>query len=129
MSRRKRRSDNLAPALFPFLAVLLCTIGALVLLLAITVTNSHASAKREAEVAFLAAKDQRNLAQAFTEELENQREEFKKKICCIVALGPFLRLQYISLASLKKRERENPLVIQREPIESLYSRGIYVHHS
>lgn len=80
MSRRKRRSDNLAPALFPFLAVLLCTIGALVLLLAITVTNSHASAKREAEVAFLAAKDQRNLAQAFSEELENQREEFKKKI-------------------------------------------------
>ncbi|MCE3015244.1 MAG: hypothetical protein LW870_05200 [Pirellula sp.] len=80
MSRRKRRSDNLAPALFPFLAVLLCTIGALVLLLAITVTNSHASAKREAEVALLAAKDQRNLAQAFSEELENQREELKKKI-------------------------------------------------
>jgi hypothetical protein len=80
MSRRKRRSDNLAPALFPFLAVLLCTIGALVLLLAITVTNSHASAKREAEVAFLAAKDQRNLAQAFSDELENQREELKKKI-------------------------------------------------
>lgn len=80
MSRRKRRSDNLAPALFPFLAVLLCTIGALVLLLAITVTNSHASAKREAEVALLAAKDQRNLAQAFSDELENQREELKKKI-------------------------------------------------
>jgi len=80
MSRRKRRSDDLAPALFPFLAVILCTIGALVLLLAITVTNSHASAKREAEVALLAAKDQRNLAQAFSDELENQREELKKKI-------------------------------------------------
>ena len=80
MSRRKRRSDTMAPALFPFLAVLLCTIGALIMVLAITVTSSHASAKKEAELALLEAKDQSNLIQAQSNELAFRREEMKKDI-------------------------------------------------
>lgn len=80
MSRRKRRSDTMAPALFPFLAVLLCTIGALVMVLAITVTSSHASAKKEAELALLEAKDQSNLIKAQSNELAFRREEMKQDI-------------------------------------------------
>ncbi|MCU0718828.1 MAG: hypothetical protein MUC83_03930 [Pirellula sp.] len=80
MSRRKRRSDTLAPALFPFLAVLLCTIGALIMVLAITVTSSHASAKKEAELALLEAKDQSNLIKAQSNELAFRREEMKRDI-------------------------------------------------
>ncbi len=80
MSSRKRRGDQLAPALFPFMAVLLCTIGALVLILAITVTNSHASARAEAEMEFLVVQDQQNLAIAWSEELMVQREEIKNQI-------------------------------------------------
>lgn len=80
MSRAKRRSEILAPALFPFMAVLLCLIGALVLILALTVTNSHASARREAELALLEAKEKVNLAQTVSEELQSQREEMKKLV-------------------------------------------------
>jgi uncharacterized protein YoxC len=80
MSRRKRRSDSMAPALFPFLAVLLCTIGALIMVLAITVTSSHASAKKEAELAMLEAKDQSNLIKAQSNELVFRREEMKRDI-------------------------------------------------
>jgi hypothetical protein len=80
MSRRKRRSDTMAPALFPFLAVLLCTIGALIMVLAISVTSSHASAKREAEMALLEAKDESNQIKALSNELAFQREEMKKDV-------------------------------------------------
>lgn len=80
MSRRKRRSDTMAPALFPFLAVLLCTIGALVMILAITVSSSHASAKKEAELELLEAKDKSNLVKSQSNELEFRREEMKRDI-------------------------------------------------
>lgn len=41
MSRGSSRSDGLAPSLFPFLAVLLCTMGALVLILMLSVAGAH----------------------------------------------------------------------------------------
>lgn len=80
MSRSKRRGDSTAPALFPFLAVLLCTIGALVLILVLTVANSHASAKREAEDAMTQVKDTSDIMQVVSEELVAQREDIKSKI-------------------------------------------------
>ena len=80
MSRSKRRGDSTAPALFPFLAVLLCTIGALVLILVLTVANSHASAKREAEVTMTDIKDTSDIMQVVSEELEAQREDLKAKV-------------------------------------------------
>jgi archaellum component FlaC len=80
MSRRKRRGDNTAPSLFPFLAVLLCTIGALILILAITVTNTHASARKDAELAMEDVKDSADFAEVVTEELAAQRENLKTKI-------------------------------------------------
>jgi chromosome segregation ATPase len=44
MSRRRGQSD-IAPSLFPFLAVLLCTMGALVFMLIMTVSKAGAIAK------------------------------------------------------------------------------------
>jgi len=80
MSRSRRRSDNNAPALFPFLAVLLCTIGALVLILVITVTNSHASARRDAELATTNVKDSADVMEVVSDELVAQRESLKKQV-------------------------------------------------
>jgi len=80
MTKRKRRSDNYAPALFPFLAVLLCTIGALFLILAITVTNSHASARRDAELAMTDVKDSADVMEVVSDELVAQRESLKKQV-------------------------------------------------
>ena len=80
MTKRKRRSDNYAPALFPFLAVLLCTIGALFLILAITVTNSHASARRDAELAMTDVKDKVDVMEVVSDELVAQRESLKKQV-------------------------------------------------
>ncbi len=80
MSRSKRRGDNTAPALFPFLAVLLCTIGALVLILVLTVANSHACAKREAETAMTGVDDTTELIEVVSAELEAQRQELKSRV-------------------------------------------------
>jgi CHASE3 domain sensor protein len=80
MSGSKRRSDNTAPALFPFLAVLLCTIGALVLILVITVANSHASVRKEAQDAVADIKDTTEQMEVVSAELEAQREELKARV-------------------------------------------------
>ncbi len=48
MSGRRRR-DDVAPSLFPFLAVLVCTMGALVLILMLVVSNAQATAKEVAK--------------------------------------------------------------------------------
>lgn len=80
MSGRKRRDDQLAPALFPFMAVLLCLIGALVLILSITVTNSHASARKDAEMVFAEMEGKENLAESVSEGLLNTREASKVEL-------------------------------------------------
>jgi len=80
MSRSKRRGDNTAPALFPFLAVLLCTIGALVLILVITVANSHASARKEAEESIAVIEDTTDIMEVVSVELEAQREDLKARV-------------------------------------------------
>lgn len=48
MSGARRQRDSIAPSLFPFLAVLLCTMGALVLILMLVVASAQASAKQVA---------------------------------------------------------------------------------
>lgn len=47
MSRKRR--DSVAPSLFPFLAVLLCTMGSLVLILMLIVSGAQASAQQVAQ--------------------------------------------------------------------------------
>lgn len=84
MSRRSPRGDDCAPAMFPFLAVLLCTIGALVLILVISVVHSHASAKRdlddELQERVEQAKEQSDYLQTISEELAARREKTKQEI-------------------------------------------------
>lgn len=84
MSRSARRGDDYAPAMFPFLAVLLCTIGALVLILVISVVHSHASARRDTDQEIQArveqAQEQSDFLHSITEELVARREKVKQEI-------------------------------------------------
>ena len=81
MSKRPRnRGDDLAPALFPFLAVLLCTMGALVVVLVLVVSQASASAKQT----MLAQQDQlqeaSDLVEMASEEMKARRELQQKAI-------------------------------------------------
>lgn len=49
MTSARRQRDAIAPSLFPFLAVLLCTMGALVVILMLVVASAQASAKQVAK--------------------------------------------------------------------------------
>lgn len=77
---RKRRGESSAPALFPFLAVLLCTIGALVLILVLTVANSHASAKRDVESEISEIAEATNEMEIVSAELDAQRNDLKARV-------------------------------------------------
>ena len=83
MSKRSRGNDY-APSTFPFLAVLLCVIGALILLLVINVTNSRASAKKQVQgelsEAIEEAKEQSDYLVSISEELRARREQVKNQI-------------------------------------------------
>jgi len=84
MSKRSRHGNDYAPSTFPFLAVLLCVIGALILLLVINVTNSRASAKKQVESelseAIEQAKEQSDYLVSISEELNARREQVKRQI-------------------------------------------------
>jgi len=84
MSRKPRRGDDYAPAMFPFLAVLLCTIGALVLILVISVVHSHASAKRdmdnELQPRLDEAQEESDYLHSISDELSSRREKVKREI-------------------------------------------------
>ena len=49
MSGNKHRREHLNPGLLPFMAVLLCTMGALVLILILMVSNTQASVRKKVE--------------------------------------------------------------------------------
>ncbi len=49
MTRAVTKRDTLAPSLFPFLAVLLCTVGSLIVILVVAVFQAQASAKSTIE--------------------------------------------------------------------------------
>lgn len=84
MSKRSRRGNDYAPSTFPFLAVLLCVIGALVLLLVINVTNSRASARTQVQSelteAIEEAKERSDYLVSITEELQARRQQVGKQI-------------------------------------------------
>ena len=84
MSKRSRRGNDYAPSTFPFLAVLLCVIGALVLLLVINVTNSRASARNQVQSelteAIEEAKERSDYLVSISEELQTRRQQVGKQI-------------------------------------------------
>jgi hypothetical protein len=83
MSRATQQRDAVAPSLFPFLAVLLCTMGALVLILMLIVSGAQASALRvveESEKQTEEVESQLALAaQGFQKQLSAGRLELEKK--------------------------------------------------
>ncbi len=84
MSKRPRKANDYSPSTFPFLAVLLCTIGALVLILAVTVVHSRASANKAAELelgeSIEEVKEQSDFLVSVSEELQARRERLKKEL-------------------------------------------------
>jgi TolA-binding protein len=70
--------------MFPFLAVLLCTIGALVLILVISVVHSRATAERfmESQVTqrLELAKESSDIMESVSDELQARREKVKQEI-------------------------------------------------
>jgi hypothetical protein len=78
--RRAARGEQLAPALFPFLAVLLCTMGALVLVLVLITTQASVSAKQAIEVQKQELQDVSDMVEITAEELKAGREKRQEAI-------------------------------------------------
>ena len=83
MSAARRKREQLAPSLFPFLAVLLCTMGALVLLLMLIVSDAQVTAQEVVQVAEQRKEELQSLAdaklRAQQKQLDNQRFELEQK--------------------------------------------------
>ena len=83
MSRRRKQRDNFVQSLFPFLAVLLSTMGALVLLLMLIVNQAQASAKQMAVEKKVQIEDAESNLQlirnTFEERLDDRRLELERK--------------------------------------------------
>ncbi len=75
-----RRSESVAPSLFPFLAVLLCTMGALVLMLLLLVVGAQSSAKEVAEKVEDELEWQQDQLQTVKNSLAKKYEEAKLEI-------------------------------------------------
>ena len=83
MRRRRKQRDNFVQSLFPFLAVLLSTMGALVLLLMLIVNQAQASAKQMAVEKKMQIEDAESnlklLRNTFEEQLDDRRLELERK--------------------------------------------------
>ena len=83
MSAARRKREQLAPSLFPFLAVLLCTMGALVLLLMLIVSDAQVTAQEVAQVAEQRKEELQSLAdaklRAQQKQLDDQRFKLEQK--------------------------------------------------
>ncbi len=77
---RRSRSENLSPALFPFLAVLVCTMGALVLILVIVVSQASASAKVTMEANEDALLEASDMVEVAAEEMKAQRKKQQEAV-------------------------------------------------
>jgi len=83
MKRRRKQRDNFVQSLFPFLAVLLSTMGALVLLLMLIVNQAQASAKQMAAEKKTQIEDAESnlelVRNSFEEQLDDRRLELERK--------------------------------------------------
>lgn len=80
MSQGKRRHGDHANSLFPFLAVLLCTVGALILLLVMIVNQSQASVKQAIDDRADKAEELRAQVEAVRESFREDREKIQLEI-------------------------------------------------
>lgn len=83
MSGTRRQRETVAPSLFPFLAVLLCTMGSLVLILMLIVAGAQTTAQQVAEEARFRTEEiesQIQLAKsAYREKLDDGRIDLEQK--------------------------------------------------
>lgn len=83
MSGGVRQRDNLTPSLFPFLAVLLCTMGSLVLILMLIVSGAQSDAQEAKQLAKESREERQGLAKHangfFREELSELTLELEKE--------------------------------------------------
>lgn len=80
MSGAKGRREQLLPGLLPFMAVLLCTMGALVLILILMVSNSQASARRKVEEHQIVVDEKVDDFEFVSRELLAQRQKQQEEI-------------------------------------------------
>ena len=80
MTRSKKGQSDLAPSLFPFLAVLLCTVGALVLILVLVVSQSQASVKQATDTRAERAADLKAQVEVVRDSFRQEREEIQLEI-------------------------------------------------
>lgn len=80
MRGSKKGRAELSPSLFPFLAVLLCTVGALVLILVLVVGQSQASVKEAADTRAERTAELRTQVELVRDSFEQAREEIQLEI-------------------------------------------------
>ena len=90
MSQAKRRHGDHSNSLFPFLAVLLCTVGALILMLVMIVGQSQASVQQaideRADKAEMLRTQVENIRESFREDREKIQLEIEKKRMALQSL-------------------------------------------
>ena len=136
MSRRARRRESLTPSMFPFLAVLLCTMGSLVLMLILMVGQSQAAlrienAKRQDslheaidEVDFYAS-EMTAQYESGQEQIDQQRqalEYFENHIRDILEQARQLQQQFLTLKERQEAieaETTEQLLRRQEQLEQL----------
>jgi len=82
MTRRRFRKQAVSPSLFPFLAVLVCTMGALIVLLVLVVQQARVNASDIAQQRVAASKQERKKHEdqrLLLEDLQWQREVFDQQ--------------------------------------------------
>lgn len=80
MSKRPKAGAGAGVQLFPFLAVLLCTMGALILLLMLIAQQARATAEAEAEAARAVARAEAARSKVDNAELERKRDDLQWRI-------------------------------------------------
>ncbi len=126
MTGSAKRRDGLSPSLFPFLAVLLCTMGALVLILMLSVSGAQTAAQQiateiEEQVELEEAKIEL-VKKGLTEQLDEIQIELEKKRLGLQHLEEHIRELMEELDQLERqaelaedaKDSDNPSDHQRE---------------
>jgi hypothetical protein len=80
MSGRNGRRETLSPSLFPFLAVLLCTVGALIVILVLSVFRAKAAARQVVESQQQQLEEEAGTLEVVAGELEGRRQKLQEAI-------------------------------------------------
>lgn len=80
MSGRNGRRETLSPSLFPFLAVLLCTVGALIVILVLSVFRAKAAARQVVESQQQQMEEEVGTLEVVAGELEGRRQKMQEAI-------------------------------------------------